>query len=303
MFIKKILAGVAGGVLLSLAFGGVAQAANPSVIDWTIKPQVIDWTVKPPSVIDWTLKTTPACANLDGWTTPEDENAPTPSEDGLLFGDGANLHHSTSLDLADVRPGSFKGEVKKGSAPLFKVWTTGPYTTFNQVTVDGQIKWWASLMTPDQEGGQNHPLASLADFVGLDVKPGKTKIQDETKVVEFGLGYGNDAGNEFLATSVKFHGHTYDLTCKKASPSPSATTTKPTKKPTAKPTATRSSSAAAPVQNNAGSDGGTTAQGGASLPVTGVNGGLLIGGAAVLLVGGVVALVLGRKRRAATFTA
>lgn len=153
-----------------------------------------------------------------GWYANPDETAPAQVEGGFLFDGPVQVHRATSLDLADVRAGTFVANRVIGAKPLFKLETTNPYTTIN-VTPEG--KFWASAMLPENTGGQNKPVDKVADLVGLDTKPGKPKLTSDTKVTTFGVGYGNDTGNKALVTSITFHGTTYDLSCKPASESPS----------------------------------------------------------------------------------
>jgi hypothetical protein len=243
-----------------------------------------------PTPINWS-----DCANLKDWTTPGDETAPTPTEDGLAFGDKANVYHPVSLGLSDITGGSF--EIKDSTGPikpLLKILTTKPFTTINQVTVDGQVKWWASAMDATQEGGQNKPVAKPSDLIGLDVKPGKTKLTDETVTTAFGVGFGNDTGSTALVPSLTFQGHAYDLTCKVAPTKPTAT-------------ATATTSPSSPVGGNGTSSPSTSAvaggaaqnpaDGGSGLPVTGAAAGGIAGGAAVLLAVGAVLFVMARRRK------
>jgi hypothetical protein len=240
-----------------------------------------------------------SCANLAGWGVPDDEQAGKPKStvDGLEFGNASNIHHATSLDLADVKPGSFDtvGAVT-GSKPLFKVWTTNPFTTFNLVYVDGKPMWWATAMTYEQDGGQGHPLASLDLFVGKDVKPGKPKLTGDTKAVEFGVGYGNDTGNKAVVSSITFHGKTYDLTCE-PKPEPTKTSGSPSPSASASSSATAKPSASASSSSAAGTGLGDNGTSGGGLPVTGAAAGGIAGGAAVLLVAGGVLFVMARRRK------
>ena len=231
------------------------------------------------------------CANLKDWTTPGDETAPTPTEDGLAFGDKANVYHPASLDLSDVTGGSF--EIKDSTGPikpLLKILTTKPFTTINQVTVDGQVKWWASAMDASQEGGQNKPVAKPSDLIGLDVKPGKAKLTDETVTTAFGVGFGNDTGSTALVPSLTFQDHKYDFTCKPVTP-----TTKPTA--TTSPSSHAGGTGTSSPSTSAAAGGAGQADGESGLPVTGAAAGGIAGGAAVLLAAGAVLFVMARRRK------
>ena len=236
---------------------------------------------------------------VTGWYVNDDEAAlaPVQTAEGFLL-DGTTgtklVHHAVGpLDLADVKAGGFElAGATVGTMPLIKLETTAPYTTINQ-TSDGTF--WATAMTYDQQGGQGHPVATVADLIGLDTKPGKPKLTSDTKVTTFGIGI--DADNKATVSSVSFHGVKYDLTCKPTEHETTTATPKPSKTTSAPATVTPSASSS--------SDPAAAAVGGSAepgLPVTGVNG-LAIGGAAVFLLALGGLLFLAARERRKKFTA
>jgi len=239
------------------------------------------------------------CPNASGWYVNPDEAAlaPVQKPGGFLF-DGASLvHHEVGgLDLADVHAGTFTGEVKTGSAPLFKMETSNPYTTIN-VTADG--KFWATAMLASDPGGQSHPVEHAADLIGLTTKPGKPQLTDATQVVTFGVGYGTDTGNTATVSSVSFHGHVYDLSCQPVqttSPSPSASSSHTTS-PSA--SASHSTTTKPSVSHTPAAPGVavTTTPASGGLPVTGPSVGLIAAIAAGLIAGGCALFIAARRRK------
>lgn len=238
--------------------------------------------------------------SIEGFYVNPDEKdyEPTRTEDGFLFEGKDLIHHTTSLDFPDVKPNTLSFKATVDGKVQGKMETSNPYSTINQ-NLDG--KFWSTAMLNDQEGGQNKPVDNVVDLIGKDVKPGKVKYSDTSKVVSFGVGYTVEDGKTTV-TSITFHGNKYDLTCKKAEPTgtPTATpTATPTNTPTAAPTSATPkpskstgtpTAAVSPVGNNTG-----------GLPVTGSSfiPGLVLF-ATVLLSGGGLMFYLARKRRIIT---
>lgn len=169
---------------------------------------------------------------LTGWYVNPDENGdgdpagddtdlrPTQQVDGLLFDGPSLMHHATSYTLESVpTDGSFVANVSVGVAPLFKMETLNQYSTINK-TADG--KYWSSKITATDPGGQNNPVATPADLIGL-----WSGYTTSTQVFSFGVGYANDAGNTALVSSITFAGTTYDLTCEPTPAGTSAPAAKP----------------------------------------------------------------------------
>ena len=144
-----------------------------------------------------------ATCNADWYQNP-DETALKPKQlrDGMLF-DGPSLaHHKTDVTLATAPPlVGLAAQVQAGVAPPLKL-ETSPYSTINKTTGG----WWSSKIAATGEGGQNHPVASLHDLVGL------WQYTADTQIVSFGIGYANDTGNRALVTAVIF-GRRYSLAC------------------------------------------------------------------------------------------
>lgn len=186
---------------------------------------------------------TPASDNpckVEGFYVNPDEKdyEPTRTEAGFLFEGKDLIHHATSLDFPDVKTNTLSFKATVDGKVQGKMETSNPYSTINQ-NLDG--KFWSTAMLNDQEGGQNKPVDNVADLIGKDVKPGKVKYSDISKVVSFGVGYVVETGSTTV-TSITFHGTKYDFTCK-IEPSP---TTSPTVKPTTSPTVTASPTHSSP---------------------------------------------------------
>jgi hypothetical protein len=272
--VNRYLTAALAAVVLALAIPGTAQATEGTAID--------------------------AC--VPGWYVNPDEtdNKPEATEAGLKF-EGKDLahHEHRPLDLADVRAGSFVADGDAGKL-FMKLETTAPYST---IVVTGEGTFWSTAMTYDQEGGQGKPVAKVSDLVGKPTKPGKPALTADTKVVTFGVGYATEAGST-VVSSIRFHGTTYDVTCKpeptptptvsaspSVSPSPS-TSASVSPSATASVTATPTGSASASpttVPGNAGGEPG--------LPVTGPALKVGVGVGLILLATGAVFVFFSRRRR------
>lgn len=224
-----------------------------------------------------------ACPNLTDWPDRDDEVYPEITTGGLKFGDKTNIHRAvTPLDLADVRAGSFEATGPADGALLMKLETDTPYATI-VVTSDG--KFWSSKIPADQAGGQDLPVAAAVDLVGLPALPGKT-LTASTHVVSAGVGVGNGPGAGRVVSSLTFHGHTYDLTCKAATTS------------SASPTATASHTSKPPVKTTGASPSPSRSTVAGALAITGPPTGLYVaGGVGLLLVGAVLLLARSRRTR------
>lgn len=236
------------------------------------------------------------CDNLKGWYANPDEQdqLPTPTEDGLKFEGKDLIHHATSgIDLADMDHVTTTFVASTAGKVVFKVETSAPYST---IITNADGKLWSTAMTYDQEGGQGHPVAHYSDLVGKPTKPGKAPFTSASTVVTFGVGYWVEEGST-VVSSISFHGTVYPLTCKPVvvettSPAPHTSSTSPAPvKTTAAP-----HTSSTPVAGGGGSDGGS------SLPVTGAPVGLIVGGALALLVLGGAAYFVARRRET-TFSA
>lgn len=237
----------------------------------------------------------------EGWYVNADEAALLPKQvqEGFLFDGPGLVHHATTpVALADVPAVGFTATSVTGAKPLFKMETTAPYSTVN-VLPDGTA--WSSKIDVAADGGQNKPVT-------LEALGALTPYTDGTRVVTFGVGYGNDTGNKATVTSIKF-GTTYELTCTptqspSASPSPTKTVTAtpsatPTKSATATPTPSRTTQAPAGTVTTTAVAGNT-----GGLPVTGSKSSVLfLGGAAAVLIGAAGLLWARRNRDETEFEA
>lgn len=272
--IKRIITTLVAGAVLALTGATAAHAATP-------------WDVP--------VKDSATCPNATGWGVGEDEKnlIPTQVPEGFQFKDASLVHHLVEKDggltLAEVRPGSFVADLVDGSMPLIKLETTSPYTTINQ-TPDG--KFWATAMTYDQEGGQGHPVDTVADLADKPTKDGVPPLDAGTRVRTFGIGYANDNGNQAVVRSLTFQGKTYALSC-----SPVTETTKPnpgnsTSAPAGgHPQTTRPHTTASTSHPVAVPDAGP------SLPVTGAPVALISITAAIVILAGFGLVMLTRRRR------
>lgn len=217
------------------------------------------------------------------WYVNADEIAlkPTEGKDGFVFDGPSLLHHATiPVVLKDVPTnGHVLAKTTIGTAPLFKMETTAPYSTINR-THDG--KWWSSKVVSGA-GSQASPMDHIADLVG------KGPYTADTKVTTFGVGYANDMGNKATVFSVTFG---WDSRKRPVTYSfkPCAPSASPSQSPSA--TSSRSAGASPSVSGSAAP----------SLPVTGPPVGLMVaGGAGIALIGTVV--LLKTRRRKVKFTA
>lgn len=263
------------------------------------------------------------CDNLKGWYANPDEQGdlPTPTAAGLLFEGKDLVHHQTSaIDLADMDKVAYSFTATNAGKVVFKVETTAPYSTI-VTNADGKI--WSTAMTYDQDGGQGHPVEKYSELVGKPTKPGKAPYTSASAVATFGIGYWVAEGDT-VVSQIKFHGHTYDLTCPPpvttaptttpatTAPTTAPTTTPATTAPTTEPVTSRPTTAPTTSGGSEPSPSGSVSpsrtagalptttnvsDGSDSLPVTGPSMGLLIGIGLVLIAGGGTALVLSTRRR------
>lgn len=227
---------------------------------------------------------------VEGWYVNPDEAAYTPERtyEGFLFEGKDLIHHeiASPMDLPDVKTETLTFEATTAGKVVGKMETMNPYSTIVQ-NADG--KFWSTAMTYAQEGGQGHPVENVSDLIGKDVKPGKVKFGETSKVTTFGVGYWVEEGSTTV-TSITFHGKTYDLTCDKTPPTTPPVTNPPVNEPTDPPA-------------DGGNGGGDTDEGNEeTLPVTGSPAGMIAGGGAILLILGGCAYVVTR-RRSTKFTA
>jgi LPXTG-motif cell wall-anchored protein len=239
-----------------------------------------------------------------GWygNADEQDNLPEPAPAGLLFENKDLIHHATDpIDLADMDKVTASFTATTAGKVVFKVETTGPYST---VITNADGKVWSTAMTYDQEGGQGHPVAHYSDLVGKDTKPGKAHFDGSSKVTTFGVGYWVAEGTTTVS-EIKFHGTTYDLTCKIPTTPPTTTPTTAPTTPTAGTSQSASHSASASVSaSSSAAQAAPTATApvrGGGLPVTGASGWILFTAAALLGVGAV--LLVATRRRRSSFTA
>jgi hypothetical protein len=223
------------------------------------------------------------CPNLQGWygNPDEQDDLPDPTEAGLKFEGKDLIHHKTSLALTDVKAGSF---VAEGDAlkVVLKYETDSPYTTIVQ-TPEG--KFWSSHISSGK-GSQDQPVDMPHDLVGIPQRGASGGLTEDTRVVSFGPGYWTETGST-VVSSVKFHGETFDLTCK-----PAATTPPTSKPPTKKPSPSHSTSTGA-----GGLPGGGNNTSSGALAITGPSTPAIVGlGAAILAVGGGLFWMTRRRR-------
>jgi hypothetical protein len=235
---------------------------------------------------------------VTGWYVNPDEtdNAPARTADGFLFEGKDLIHHEvdTLLDFPDIKATTLSFEATVAGKVVGKMETMNPYSTIVQ-NADG--KFWSTAMTYAQEGGQGHPVENVSDLLGKDVKPGKVKFGETSKVTTFGVGYWDTPGST-VVTSITFHGKKYDFTCEKTRPTTPPATVEPTT-PVVTP----------PAENGGDGGGSTQTPDPATLPVTGDKGNTgvmiaVVGGS--MLLGGVLIFAgngLYRRYRKPRFTA
>lgn len=251
-------------------FGGLAVGASIALATITL-------TAVPASATESNLPVKRGCNA--GWYVNADEGKlmPTQTPGGLLFSGPSIVHHAvTPASLASVPTnGAFTtwGPVT-GAMPLFKMETTGSYSTINKTAAG---KFWSSKIASGA-GSQSSPVDSPADLIGK-----WSGYTADTKVFSFGVGYANDEGNRALVTSVTFGGTKYDLRCHHESPSPTHTAS-----PTVAPT----------TPGGQPTTPGATPTSAAGLPVTGPpTGGIIAAGVGIVAIGA-LAIILSRRRRA-----
>jgi hypothetical protein len=251
----------------------------------------------------WDMKTVTApgpsfetCPNLKGFYDNEDEQdrLPVVTEAGLKFSGKQLIHHAVSMDLKDVKPGSYEVSTapKNNGAAVFDDFFSIEVANTSAPVHYGTLRY---ELTGPHAGTWNIGGTSLYSPVnptGAELEQFATDNNRSTNVISYGVGYPNSPsdGVETVVSSISFHGVKHDLTCK---PKPTETaTSKPTTTVKPKPSASKSSShAAAPVAGSGGTSGGALAITGSSTRP------IVVGGAAVLVVGAVL-FMLTRKRRA-----
>lgn len=228
-----------------------------------------------------------SCSNLTAFQPNEDEQGrrPTATVDGLQFEGDQLVHHAVAMDLKDVHPGTY---VASPAPSLDDFFSIEVYSTADPHGY-GTLRYNATGAHEGQWniGGTNY---YDADAVALVTAHGRS-----TNVVSFGIGYVATpaTGVKTVVSSLTFHGHTYDLTCKPTvqTSSPSATPSK-SHSATPKPhtSTSRSATHAAGVGGSGTGDGGALAITGASTWQ------IVVGGVGVLAFGGLLLMVVRRRR-------
>lgn len=229
------------------------------------------------------------CPNLKNWQPNEDEQdrRPTPSADGLVFEHDQLVHHPVAMDLKDVHPGAFVADPAPSLADFFSIEVYSTADPHGYAT----LRWNPTLQEWNLGG---------TDKYGFDPVKLATDNNRSTNVVSFGVGYvAHPAdGTKTTVSSVTFHGVTYDLTCKpapassSASPKPSKTNSSP------KPSASKTSHS--PVAGGV-TGGGSTGSG--ALAITGPNGWVLGGIGVALFAVGIGGIFVAQRRRKTRFVA
>jgi LPXTG-motif cell wall-anchored protein len=231
------------------------------------------------------------CGMPSGWYANPDEQdrLPTPATGGLKFEGNDLIHHATDTTVEHLTHGTYSANPAPDQPSFFSVEVTGTdggYATLRWDTATG--KW--TMVT----GGQLYTNAGPAALVDM-VTPHKSH-----HVVSFGVGYtANPPGTvTTVVSSVTFGGKTYDLTCK---PAPSSSSASPTASPS---TSASTSAGASPSTTASSSSGGAVVTTGPTppaasggLPITGPQTGMVAAGAVAILAAGALLLLLVRRRR------
>lgn len=232
-------------------------------------------------------RTTPECNSA--WFVNDDETDRKPENTtaGMKFEPADLIHHNVSgLTTHDLEHGTFTAVPLPDQDSFFSVEvinTNGTgYATLRWNTATS--KW--DMVT----GGE---LYSDADPTALVDSKSKSH-----RVVRFGVGYTKNPPGTVttIVSEVNFNGQKYDLTCKPATPTKTAsasTSVKPSTSASVKPSSsarptTKPSARQSPIVGGGGHSGSPT------LPVTGP--GVAVAGVVVLLLGGGL-YVMGRRRK------
>lgn len=170
-----------------------------------------------------------------GWYVNPDENGsdpkqgdrrPTQTKFGFAFKGNQLMHRATSLDVKDLKPGSFKASPAPSLSSFFSVEVRNA-----DGSGYGTLRW--NTATSKWDIVVAGTLYSDADPLKLVTERGKS-----THVFSFGVGYVNSPNNgtPTVVREVSFMGQRYGLTCFSRTPTATPTTVKPT---TTKPTTTQ----------------------------------------------------------------
>jgi LPXTG-motif cell wall-anchored protein len=241
---------------------------------------------------DGTIHLQSKCSNVSAWyvNSPDEGNRrPTTGENGLAFEGSDLIHHATSMDLADLKPGGFEASPLPDQASFFSVEVSGSDGKYGTLRWNASENYWEAT----SQGQQNHDAdpAKLADSFPTHLSH---------HVFSFGVGYtANPPGKvKTTVTQVTFAGETYSLACH---PVGHPTGTKSTSHPTKHPTHTSSPAtptSKATVGPGGGGGGGDSGSSGGALAITGPSStSVVVGTAGALLAVGAGAWFLARRRK------
>lgn len=229
------------------------------------------------------------CATVADWYVNSDETdrQPTVTAGGLVFEDNQLVHHATTLDVSDLKHGTYVASDVPSQPSFFSVevfGSDGKYGTLRWNT--DTSKWEVSTKDGYWTDENAVKLVDTATSGGGHLSH---------HVVSFGVGYTNNPrdGVKTRVSSVTFgtteagSPRVFDLTC-----TPPTETTPPTTQPTTK--APTSHATTAP---GAGGTGGKGSTGSGALAITGPSTWVMGGVAAVLLLGGGGIVYASRRRR------
>ncbi|WP_213004722.1 LPXTG cell wall anchor domain-containing protein [Paractinoplanes toevensis] len=259
------------------------------------------------------------CDMPAGWYVNPDEQdrLPQPIGSGVQFLGNDLMHHATSLDVADLTPGTFVANSVPDQPSFFSVEVMGADGKYGTLRWNTTTSKW-NVVT---QGGfyENASPAALVDMPPIHLSH---------HVVSFGVGFTANppSAGGTLVTSVTFRDVTYSLLCGGGTSSPSASASASTStsasasvSTSASASASTSASTSASVSASASSrsPGGTSPSASASpsisaagvvtttspvsssgaLPTTGPAGWAFAVAAGALLAGGALVFVLARRRR------